>query len=204
MKTLECVGSEELINFLSNEELEFVGKIDETFITVKNRFFDFSEIKEFRKTKKIQLGAKRSLKFENCVFVGSLLFEDCEIHGITFSYCVFKKPDFTGQIPSNLQSLYFLNVSAYAIVICNCMFDCPVAISGGDISGVVFNTVTCPRLWLQNMNNGEATLSIRRFLGRKIYLPSHRSFKELHVEDLIVRQIEGRTTGWKIQVVDLS
>ena len=158
-KTLECVDSEALVQFLRSDEVSLMSPAADRSLEITDQSFDFSKIGEYRKTKTIEITSGKRITFERCIFIGSLRFKNSNFENIRFKNCHFIKPDF-GVNPSGLESISFSEVTTKYLTIEQTLLRSPISIHQGCIKELRFNYVTCPRLWLQSMSNEGSILSI--------------------------------------------
>jgi hypothetical protein len=195
--------SEALTQFLQSDDVALMSTEADGELKIKDLVFDFSKIEDYDRMKTIEGIKGKRLIFERCIFTGSLRFKDCQFESIRFKHCQFIKPSF-GIEPSSLKSLSFSEVTAKWFTIENSFFERPISIHSGNVKELKFNYVTCPRLWLQSMWNESTSLSIHRFLGRRIYLPSERKFEHLWLDDQILRQVEGNKINVQVKIPGLD
>lgn len=203
-KTLERVDTEGLIEFLRSDVVALTSRpTADGPIIITDQVFDFSNLNDFHKRKVIQIISDGALLFERCIFIGSLWIKDSDFEFIAFKNCFFIKPNF-GKTPDQFESLAFTDVSTKLVKIENCILDYPLSITGASISKMKFDYLTCPRLWLQGIYNPKyKELSIFRFSGRRIYLPDQQ-FRELNLDDIVLRQVEGNKANVRVNYPDLT
>ncbi len=177
-KLEESVNTEAITAFLQDSESEVLSCFKETAspksIRIKKEFFDFSNLNQSaRKTILNLQDDKCHFSFENCIIIGEIRFEHCQMEYLTFKNCQFVEPEnWHGRRPSSPRSLSMTDTTMKNLSITKCVLANAIEVHSYGPSSISLQSVIAPMAWLIGMlPYDDAGFNVQNFTGGQIHLP---------------------------------